>query len=58
MTDHQQPPPPPSSSSDVHQDTNFSKVHVYDNNATDVIQNDWGRDPFFWATPKCSSERF
>ena len=52
MTDHQQPPPPPSSSSNVHQDTNFSKVHVYDNNATDVIQNDWGRDPFFWATPK------
>ena len=25
---------------------------MYDNNATDVIQNDWGRDPFFWATPK------
>ena len=30
----------------------FSRVHVYDNENKRRIQNDWGRDPFFWATPK------
>ena len=30
----------------------FSRVHVYDNENKRLIQNDWGRDPFFWATPK------
>lgn len=30
----------------------FSRVHVYDNENKRIIQNDWGRDPFFWATPK------
>ena len=32
--------------------TVFSRVHVYDNENKRRIQNDWGRDPFFWATPK------
>jgi len=32
--------------------TAFSRVHVYDNENKRRIQNDWGRDPFFWATPK------
>ena len=32
--------------------TVFSRVHVYDNENKRIIQNDWGRDPFFWATPK------
>ena len=32
--------------------TVFSRVHVYDNNNNAPIQNDWGRDPLFWATAK------
>ena len=44
--------PPSNTRSNERSTTVFSRVHVYDNNNNAPIQNDWGRDPLFWATAK------
>lgn len=44
--------PPSNTRSNTRSTTVFSRVHVYDNNNNAPIQNDWGRDPLFWATAK------